>query len=370
MSCLPRPPSPGPARARDVATGTPPPGARPGDLIDLRPIPGPTGSEGFALRYWSTGVRGNLVAVTGVLYRPAWHPPGDVPLIAWAHGTYGLGAHCTNESYFSLPGCTGMITLAVSRGAVLVAPDYEGLGTAAPHPYLVGRAAARNVLDAVRAAWTVGPVGPSSPVILLGWSQGGNAVLHAAEWRAVYGPPMRLRATVAAAPAAELEGLAAWLDGSPQFGYVHMTAYGFRAAYPELAAAGGTGLDTAGLEAIGDLCVRDILERHAGGRLRDCGLAALLAHPAFRARLRENSPGWRDPGVPVLLVQGEADDTVPAGAVRRLLRRYAGLGADLSAHFYPYVGHPDIMDAAAREIVEFVDGALARPLRPRGARAP
>jgi predicted esterase len=324
----------------------------------MRPTFSPTGSVGSVFRYWSTSAAGRLVPVSGVLYRPAWHPPGPPPVIAWGHGTYGLGEHCTNEVYFADPACTGVITLAVSRGAVLVATDYQGLGTPGPHPYLAGRVAGANVLDSVAAAVEAGATGRPARVLLFGWSQGGNAVLHAAEARSGHAPWMRVVGVIATAPAAELDSLIGWLDGTPQFGYILMAAYGFRAAYPELAGEASGDLDASVLDGIGDMCVRDILERFAGGRAADHGLSGLVTHPLFAAHLRANSPGSRPTGVPMLLEHGERDDVVPARASRTLRDRYAALGDDVTAHFYDYVGHPDIMDAAMRRIVEFTDDRL------------
>ena len=40
-------------------------------------------------------------------------------------------------------------------GWVGVTSDYVGLGTAGPHPYLVGPSEARNVLDSLRAAHAI-----------------------------------------------------------------------------------------------------------------------------------------------------------------------------------------------------------------------
>ena len=49
-------------------------------------------------------------------------------MYAWAHGTVGIGDQCapSHEIRDNLPPFGG---LQVERGAVLVATDYEGIGT-------------------------------------------------------------------------------------------------------------------------------------------------------------------------------------------------------------------------------------------------
>ena len=39
----------------------------------------------------------------------------------------------------------------------MVRPDYEGIGSAGPHPYLIGRSLATSVIDAATAARAIDP---------------------------------------------------------------------------------------------------------------------------------------------------------------------------------------------------------------------
>ena len=91
----------------------------------------------------------------------------------------------------------------LERGYVVVAPDYPGLGTAGPHAYLVGEAAARAVLDSVRAAIAL-PTGAGNRFAVWGHSQGGHAAIFTGLAARRYAPELQLVGVAAAAPATDL----------------------------------------------------------------------------------------------------------------------------------------------------------------------
>ena len=75
-------------------------------------------------------------------------------MLAWTHGTWGVQSDCAPSLSANFYKATPAID-AVQRGYVVVAPDYQGLGSTGPHPFLVGPSAARTTLDAVRAAQAI-----------------------------------------------------------------------------------------------------------------------------------------------------------------------------------------------------------------------
>lgn len=344
--------------------------SRPGDLLTVRPVDGPPSSAGFSLRYRSTTATGRATIVSGVCYLPSYRPAGTpLPVVAWAHGTFGLGRQCTTRAYFASADRLGLVALAAQYGVALVATDYQGLGSPGAHPYMVGRCAARNVLDSVRAARRLPDVDPDPEVFLLGWSQGGHAALLAAEEQPRYAPELRLTGVAAVAPAADLHEMLAFLDGSPRFGYVLMTVYGMRAAYGELRDTDHllTPAGRAALRWIATRSVEEILGAFAGRRAAEFGVADVLGTDAFRRRLTENEPGHAGVDVPVLLAHGDVDDTVPVATAHELARRYGERGSPVSLRVFPGVGHPDVLAAALPEVVCHISdclAAMARPLVP------
>ena len=181
----------------------------PGTLISSEPMPfSPAAAEAYRILYRSTGLNGEPIAVSGVVVIPPGPPPsGGRPIVAWAHPTTGVVPHCAPSLalfvYQQMMGLRRMI----ERGIVVVATDYPGLGTAGPHPYLVGVSEGRAVLDSVRVARTMPGVGGGNRFAVWGHSQGGQASLYTGLLAKSYAPELELVGVAAAAPATELVAL-------------------------------------------------------------------------------------------------------------------------------------------------------------------
>lgn len=336
--------------------------AEPGQVIWARPITGLQNSYGYDILYWSTNVDDELTATSGVVFWPAQEATGPRPIVAWAHGTAGLGDQCAPSKWdYEQPGMARSVAVSVIRsGGVFVASDYEGLGPPGEHPYMVGDAAGRNVLDSIRAATELTGL-EISATVAFGESQGGGAALFAAELAQSYAPDVGLKGAVAVAPPADLTGLMSHLDGSRYFGYTLMAINGIGTAYPEataLQAELGPEGKTA-LTSIKSLCSDVVLTEYAGKRRTDYGVGDILDSPEFRARLAENEPGKRKTSVPVLLVHGEADDTIPVAGTRQLLADYCALGVSVTAEFVPGKGHANTTANALPRIVDYLNARLA-----------
>ena len=127
---------------------------RPGTLIRTEPMLGaPDDAAAYRVLYRST--RPPRRADRG--FRIVGHsgragPAGGRPIVAWAHPTTGVVPRCAPSlALFIFQQVQGLRAM-VERGYVVTATDYPGLGTAGPHPYLVGISEGRAVLDSVRAA--------------------------------------------------------------------------------------------------------------------------------------------------------------------------------------------------------------------------
>ncbi|MCU1373859.1 MAG: lipase, partial [Actinomycetia bacterium] len=201
---------------------------RAGQVADVSARPG----GGFDVRYRSQGIDGGLVDERAVVWLPTGERSGDV--VAWGHPTTGLADRCapSREADPDVPGLAALL----AAGHIVVAPDYEGLGAPGDHPYLVGASEGRSVLDAIRAARSLGHASGRSAVY--GWSQGGHAALFAARLAPTYAPDVRLVGAVAIAPVTDMASL---VDGRSPFarepGFVAMVAAGYVATYPELDAS-------------------------------------------------------------------------------------------------------------------------------------
>jgi pimeloyl-ACP methyl ester carboxylesterase len=178
-----------------------------GSLIWARTFTGRERLKGGAkdelVLYRSTFVDGRSTAVSGDVAIPRGKAPkGGWPVITWAHGTTGIADTCAPTRLDSAAQ-PALLATWLKRGYAVLRTDYQGLGTADVHPYLNGTAEGRSVLDIVRAARKLNrKIG--AKVIIAGHSQGGHAALWAAALAPKYTPELKVRGTVAFAPASHL----------------------------------------------------------------------------------------------------------------------------------------------------------------------
>jgi hypothetical protein len=175
-----------------------------GKLIWQREATKLTPIDGAALNrtilYTSRSTGGNQVAVSGSVSVPPGKPPRKGwPVIAWAHGTTGAADSCAPTRIRPTGPLAGYVAYVqpqleqwIAAGYAVVASDYQGLGTPGPHPYLVGKAEGRSVLDGIRAARRLVP-DLGRRFLIAGHSQGGQSALFAASMSDRWTPELKLR---------------------------------------------------------------------------------------------------------------------------------------------------------------------------------
>jgi acetyl esterase/lipase len=189
-----------------LLTSTPVQAQRSGTLISAELVTNaPAGIQAWRIRYLTRDDRARPIAVTGMVMAPAGRAIGLRNVIAWAHGTSGVVESCalsTNPRFFDVtPAVEG-----VRHGYVVVAPDYPGLGSTMPHPYLVGTLTARSVLDAVKAARAIPAAAAGHRFAVWGESQGGHAALWTGQLARDDASELELVGVAAAAPPTDLAG--------------------------------------------------------------------------------------------------------------------------------------------------------------------
>ncbi|MEV6556281.1 lipase family protein [Nocardia sp. NPDC051756] len=183
-------------------------------------------------------------ASAAVYFPPGAPPPGGWPVIAWAHGTVGLGDDCAYS--IAGPGAVerdwAYLGTWLQQGYAIVAADYAGLGTPGEHPYLNGVVEAHNVVDAVKAATEQYP-SLSKKWAVVGQSQGAGAAVFTARYATEFGgSALDYRGAVGTGTPAYIEDILVPLGpGVPPVklsphttGYVLYILNGLRTTYPEL----------------------------------------------------------------------------------------------------------------------------------------
>ncbi|MEU4220807.1 lipase family protein [Actinoplanes sp. NPDC026623] len=351
-----------------------------GTLIRTEPLPlalslpgvnGPLPGSATRIMYKSTDSGGKPVAVTGAYLEPAapWPGLGPRPLVVLAPGTMGQGDQCSTslalqhglilgigreQSTVSIGYEILAIYRLLARGVAVVQTDYAGLGTTDRlHTYINRVDSGHAVLDAARAAKALPDtsVTASSAVGLYGYSQGGGAVASAAELQASYAPDVRLRATYAGAPPADITDVTAAIDGSELVGALGWSVNGFVQSEPDLQPLLDRYLSDAGRAVLKDLstmCVGDALFAYANRRSSawtvngESVLDIIRAEPRLRDYLDEQRVGDRKPAGIVRVATGVFDNAVPHGQARGLAVDWCRLGGDVvyAPVILPDAGNP------------------------------
>jgi acetyl esterase/lipase len=310
--------------------------SRPGEILSLEAIAGaPMGGTAYRVRYRSIGLNGEPITVSGIVVVPSGPAPQrERDVIAWAHPTTGVMARCAPSNwpgvFTTIPG----LDLMLARGFVVAATDYPGLGTAGPHPYLVGISEGHAVLDSVRAARAVAGANTSNRFAVWGHSQGGHAALFAGQLSESYAPDLRLIGVAAAAPATELTSLFDADIATPNGKILTaMTLWSWSRVY-------GTPLDAVVnsealtvVDRIANDCIEslvDIVTVRFGERpLEKAFLKVedLTTVQPWGRLMEENTPAGPPRGVPVFLAQGTADSVVLPAVTEKFMSRLCARGA-------------------------------------------
>jgi acetyl esterase/lipase len=330
-----------------------------GKLISAEVIPGaPESARAYRIFYWSTGLEGKPVEVSGVvIVPPGPPPPGGRPVVAWAHPTTGVVSRCApslaHVVFRSIQGLRPML----DRGYVVAATDYPGLGTPEVHPYLVGDSEAHALLDSVRAAKAIPEAAASAQFAVWGHSQGGQAALFTGIEAAHYAPELKLVGVAAAAPATDLAQLMSDDLGTGGGNNITaMTLWSWARVYGAQIANVVTPQAEPVIDRLTKLCIErwfDILTRREPTRALEKSFLRVDS-PAdqepWRRLLEENSPGPVPSDIPVFLAQGSADGLVRPSVTEAYRERLCRNGNRVQFVLLPGVGHAfiarDVADAA------------------------
>jgi len=337
------------------------PAGDPGAVIRTLPIEtAPDGSKAWRVLYHSTDRRGADIAVSGTVVVPDGDAPaGGWPVIAWGHPTTGAVARCGPSSGFApLDLIEGLNDLLID-GFAVVATDYPGLGAPGASSYLIGAAEGHSMLDAVRAARSIDGQHLSPDVSFWGHSQGGHAALFAAQEAAEYAPELHPVTAVVAAPAAELATLLA--DDIDDVSGVTIGSYAFTAYQAEYAGEHpGLALDSILTGEAAEVAPRMEQLCLFGQRSELHDLAKPLVGSYLRSDpsttepwaslLQQNTPGGAPLGVPLLVVQGEADSLVRPDATKAFAERLCRQGEQVAYRGYRDATHGTIVIQALPDV--------------------
>jgi hypothetical protein len=344
------------------------PAGSPGTILRSEAISRPpSGSKAFRILYLSRSASGPPAALSALLFvpiRPA--PVTGRNVVALTHGTVGVARNCAVSSARSFfPHLDGFARF-MRAGYAVVLPDYEGLGTRGPHPYLVGAATAHATLDAVRATRLFKPAEASARFIAWGVGQGGHAALFTGQEADTYAPELELAGVAAGAPATDLRRLLR-ANNDTAFGRV-LAAYTL--------ATWSHGYRQLSLDRILSRPAREVVAQVAAlclpadhGSLK-AALGDQTVQLTYRSRqpwdtqpwrrlLERNSPGATAIPVPVIVTQGADDRVVRPALTARFVRRLCRLGTMVQYRPSRGVAHVDVGEKTAPYVSKWIVGRFA-----------
>ncbi|MCB0862965.1 MAG: alpha/beta fold hydrolase [Solirubrobacterales bacterium] len=320
--------------------------------------------------YTSTSPSGKRIAVSGSVSVPKGKAPkGGWPVVSYGHGTTGIADKCA-PSRNTKGGVADAYTSYTDpemnqwlrAGYAVARTDYQGLGTPGVHPYLVGKSEGRGVLDIVRASRMLG-LHVSNRFLIAGHSQGGHAALFAAGLAAKWTPDLKLKGTVAYAPASHLKTLAhalsAYTSPNGLTALGTLLIRGLSAEYPAVNAKAALSDEVLALypdtltDCLSELSTPDSLAGIAPANMLRQGFDISV----YDGILDAQNPALKT-SAPILLAQGSADGTVPQFLTNGLNTELTAAGDTVDYRVYPGVDHGGVVAAAQGDVMSFFESRL------------
>lgn len=343
----------------------------PGGLIDTVPLDPALSVRGagtaYRILYSTLGQHDQPAVSTAAVFlpkRPA--PEGGWPVVAWAHGTVGLGDDCTPSARPRSPRDDEYLSHWLDQGYAIVASDYVGLGTPGLMSYLNSMATAHAVVDSVLAVHHMDlPLSPKWAII--GQSQGGGAAVNSARLATEFsaGSGLDYRGVVATGTPANIEAVVKL--GGPDLALPAQlgpaansyTAYilaGFREANPDIDV--DSVLSPAGLEAVAKaetICKPQLDTELAGMTPTAFFHAPLASLPGVDAAL-DAYMGTPVSGYdrPIFLGAGLLDTDVPAKSSLVLYDQLKANNQDVTLKIYPEEDHSGTVLASMPDTTPFL----------------
>jgi pimeloyl-ACP methyl ester carboxylesterase len=339
--------------------------SRPGALLRQESFVGyaiPPGARAVRILYHSLSSSGTDVATSAVvLVPPGAAPAGGWPVIAWAHGTSGVARMCAPSLQKDMEyGEEGLMPM-VRAGFAVVATDYHGLGTEGPHEYINKVAQGRDVIYSIPAARAAVP-SLGRRWVVVGHSQGGLAAWSVAELEVTARDRDYLGA-VSVAGAGDIKTILTGMGdpGSEAAFYLTYMAYAIHVLTPEFKPS--------------DMLTGAALARYPDATSRGCWnytYASFLDLPpgkiikagwdknAASERFFKNAQlGMAPIAGPMLVIAGEADQTVPIATVRATVRKACSNGIALTFRAYPGLDHDPTMAQSTPDQLAWVRDRFA-----------
>ena len=323
------------------------------------------GGTAYRMLYVSTRPDGTPAASGAMVFVPDVPAPADGrKVVAWAHGTVGMGDACApSRNPNGTEDMAGWLEQMMSLGWVVVATDYVGLGTPGVELYMVAQAEVNDVVNSVRALRKWEPAEAGSTYAVYGHSQGGHTALWSGHLAPAAAPELDLVGVAAAAPAAELpEIVGAQWDTAVGWVIGPEIVTSWTAVDPTLPVEGA--VSSAGIDSTERLAEECITPAALEGLIRN-GLGGLyfdfdpMDSAPWATIVNEQTPDPLPAKMPVMIAQGTADQVVLAWPNALLQQDWCAAGSTLSMLWMGEIDHLAAAKTAGPEVVGWIADRFA-----------
>ncbi|MFV5525153.1 lipase family protein [Acinetobacter variabilis] len=352
----------------------------------------PEASDIQVIRYNMPNVNGERAEATAMVFYPNTPQPQDGwRVVVWEHGTVGSGDSCAPSNNQLNNNFRGLASSLLAQGYVIVAPDYEGLGTQGIHPYLNLKSAAQSAIYAVRAFKEQQGNRFNGAWVSVGQSQGGHASLATAQFA---DEDPNYKAAVAAAPASSLgyiisevapQALSALVeagqDNAAKAVYAELLAYaayvavGIKAYEPGFnyrnifsSRAGIVAEKAEGTTGENGLCLGPLITEYMqdiDDYLVNNPEKTVVDYPGLVENFQNNSsvekflqnnqPATEKINVPVMIIQGTADMAVPYPVTNTLQQGLKDMGTTVTFVPVQDAAHTEAIVESRTQLLTFIN---------------
>lgn len=352
----------------------------------------PEASDIQVIRYNMPNVNGERAEATAMVFYPNTPQPQDGwRVVVWEHGTVGSGDSCAPSNNQLNNNFRGLASSLLAKGYVIVAPDYEGLGTRGIHPYLNLKSAAQSAIYAVRAFKEQQGNRFNGAWVSVGQSQGGHASLATAQFA---DEDPNYKAAVAAAPASSLgyiisevapQALSALVeagqDNAAKAVYAELLAYaayvavGIKAYEPGFnyrnifsSRAGIVAEKAEGTTGENGLCLGPLITEYVqdiDNYLVNNPEKTVVDYPGLVENFQNNSsvekflennqPATEKINVPVMIIQGTADMAVPYPVTNTLQQGLKDMGTTVTFVPVQDASHTEAIVQSRTQLLTFIN---------------
>jgi len=349
----------------------------PGTVIRTEPLGVDVpGASAHRILYVSERPDGTPAASSGMIFIPdSPAPPEGRPVVAWAHGTLGMGDPCVpSRSTNPLQDTDHWLDQMMSLGYVVVTTDYVGLGTPGPSLYLIAQSEVRDIVTSVRAARNIPEAAAGSRYVTWGHSQGGHSSIWTGHLGEQYAPELELLGVSAAAPALNLPDImgAQW-DTTVGWVIGPDVVESWPVHYPDLPLDGVISTTASKTwpflvdECIKQATLEGLALETAGQRFFDINPQD---DPAWAAAVQEQTPAPLPPGMPVFIAQGTDDEVVLPWPNAIVEQEWCDAGSDISVLWMGGITHMKAAVTAGPSAVEWIADRFAGRPAPRTCDVP